>query len=95
MTEKMDGLNKSRKAFIEYIIRLYLSMRGRYTFEGMSRYGVPCEKTHRLHFEQEFDFLSFNASLCRETLSEHRIIRATYPRVVGIRRIVTPSGVAV
>lgn len=74
ITEKMDGLNNSRKAFMEYIITLYLSMRGRYTFEGMSRYGVPCEKTHRLHFEQEFVFLSFNTSLCQETLSEHRII---------------------
>lgn len=74
ITEKMDGLNKSRKAFISYIITLYLSMRGRYTFEGMSRYGEHCEKTHRLQFEKYFDFLSFNAALCKESLSDHRII---------------------
>lgn len=49
-------------------------MRGRYTFQGMSRYGTHCEKTHRLHFEKEFDFLSFNAALCEESLSNHRII---------------------
>ncbi len=74
ITEKMDGLNKSRKAFISYIIRLYLSMHGRYTFAGMSRYGEHCEKRHRLPFEKEFNFLSFNASLCRESLSAHCII---------------------
>lgn len=70
----MDGLNKSRKAFISYIITLYLTMRGRYTFAGMSRYGQHCEKTHRLQFEKDFDFLSFNAALCQEALSAHRII---------------------
>lgn len=74
ITEKMDGLNKSSKAFIGYIITLYLSMRGRYTFAGMSRYGQHCEKTHRLHFEKSFDFLSFNAALCKESLSDHCII---------------------
>lgn len=70
----MDGLNKSRKEFIVYILMLYLSMRGRYTFEGMSRYGKHCEKTHRLQFEKDFDFLSFNTALCKATLSNHRII---------------------
>lgn len=74
IVEKMDGLNKSRKEFIVYILMLYLSMRGRYTFEGMSRYGKHCEKTHRLQFEKDFDFLSFNTALCKATLSNHRII---------------------
>lgn len=49
-------------------------MRGRYTFKGMERYGDKCEKTYRLHFEQAFDFLSFNLELCHKHLSNHRVI---------------------
>lgn len=53
---------------------LYLSLRGRYTFKGMARYGNRCEKTCRLHFEQRFDFLRFNLELSRKHLSGDRLI---------------------
>jgi len=70
---KIGGLSKPRKFFIQSILMMYLSMRGRYTFKGMQRYGAKCEKSYRLQFEQAFDFLSFNVALCKSQLSQHRI----------------------
>jgi len=72
--QKIGGLKKPRKKFIASIIILFLSMRGRYTFKGMERYSNHCEKTYRLHFEQAYDFLSFNIELSKEHLSDHRVI---------------------
>ena len=71
---KIDGLNKPRRNFIISIIVLYLSLRGRYTFKGLERYGTYCEKTYRLQFEKSFDFLQFNIELSKEHLGAHRII---------------------
>jgi len=72
--QKIGGLKQPRKKFIVSIIILFLSMRGRYTFKGMERYGNHCEKTYRLHFEQAYDFLSFNLEMCKAHLSDHCII---------------------
>ena len=72
--EKKAGLSKPRRAFFTAIIVLFLSMRGRYTFKGMERYGSRCEKTYRLQFEKDFDFLWFNRTLSERVLSEHVII---------------------
>ena len=71
---KIEGLKKPRKYFMISIMILYSSMRGRYTFKGMERYGDKCEKTYRLQFEQQFDFLSFNLEMSKTHLSEHRIV---------------------
>ena len=71
---KIEGLKKPRKYFMKSIIILYLSMRGRYTFKGMERYGNRCEKTYRLNFEKRFDFLTFNIELSKQHLSKERII---------------------
>ena len=71
---KLEGLSKPRKKFIKSIMFLFLSMRGRYTFKGMERYGTHCEKTYRLHFEQMFDFMSFNLELSKSHLSGDSLI---------------------
>lgn len=72
--ENIGGFSKPRRTFIVSIFILYLSMRGRYNFLAMSRYGENCEKTYRLQFEKEFDFLEFNVELCRQCVSEHVIL---------------------
>ena len=74
IVNKLEGLKQPRKYFMISIIILYLSMRGRYTFKGMERYGDKCEKTYRLHFEQRFDFLEFNVELCKKQLSDRCIL---------------------
>lgn len=71
---KMNGLKKPRKKFIQRILILFLSIRGRYNFKGMERYGELNEKTYRLQFEQNFDFLKFNQELYQSQLSKHCIV---------------------
>jgi len=71
---KLQGLNKPRKYFMIHIMSLYLSIRGRYTFQGLSRYGGKCEKSYRLQFEKPFDYLAFNIELCGSHLSEELIL---------------------
>lgn len=74
IVNKIEGLKKPRKYFMISIIILYLSMRGRYTFKGMERYGDKSEKTYRLQFEKKFDFLTFNIEMSNAHLSRHRIL---------------------
>jgi len=74
IVNKIEGIKKPRKYFMISIIVLFLSMRGRYTFKGLERYGSKCEKTYRLHFEEDFDFLRFNLELCKDQLSDHTIL---------------------
>jgi hypothetical protein len=72
--KKMKGLTQPRKKFIISIVTLFLSIRGRYNFKGMERYGELNEKTYRLQFEQDFDFLKFNLELYQSQLSENCIV---------------------
>jgi len=72
--EKKSGINKTRKAFFAAVIVLFLSIRGRYTFLGMERYGNKCEKTYRNQFEKDFDFQWFNTELIKAHCSNHLIV---------------------
>ena len=74
IVNKIEGLKKPRKKFMISIIILYLSIRGRYTFKGMERYGDKIEKSYRLQFEKDFDFLSFNLELVKSHLSKNRVL---------------------
>ncbi len=66
IVNKLDGVTKpSRKFFISTII-LFLSMRGRYNFKGMQRYGDYNEMTYHNQFEKDFDFLSLNVELSKD-----------------------------
>ncbi len=64
---KMSDIGKSQSKFILHIVRLYLSMRSRYTYLMMGRYGTYCEQSYRLNFEKDFDFRTFN----KELISQH------------------------
>jgi len=70
----MDGLKEYRKLFFRSTLVLFLSMRGRHNFKGMERYGDYSEKTYRVHFEDEFDFMGFNIELCQSHLSSNLIL---------------------
>ncbi len=74
LLNKMEGLSKPRKNFILSTMILFLSMRGRYNFKGMERYGSYSEKSYRLHFEKGFDFFKFNAELYKLKLSNNCIV---------------------
>jgi len=72
--DRMDRLSVTRKRFLLSIFSLFLSLRGRYTFKGLERYGSYCEKSYRLGFERPFDFLDFNMHLIQEHSSRDCVI---------------------
>ena len=61
---KMNGLNKSKKDFLSYCFCLFLSIQGRFNFLQMARYSDEyAESSCRNHFEEYFDFSTFNTEL--------------------------------
>jgi len=74
IVKNMKGITIPRKNFILSTIILFLSMRGRYNFKGMERYGNYSEKTYRLQFEKSFDFFQFNVALWKNHLSDNCIV---------------------
>jgi len=69
-----SGLCKARKDFIVSVLWHFLSIKGRINFMQLERYSPYCEQTHRIHFEQEFDFLSFNKNLTERIVSKDCIV---------------------
>lgn len=74
IVNKLEGLSKSRKNFIVSTLLLYLSVRGRYTFLGLARYGDYCEQSYRNHYQQPFDWFDLNWELIHPHLSDERIL---------------------
>ena len=72
--DTVPGLSKPRRKFMVFIFVLYLSLRGRYTFLGMERYGKYCEKSLRLQFEKPFGFFKFNIKICECRASSDCVI---------------------
>jgi hypothetical protein len=71
---KMNNLNKCRVRFIESILLMYLSHRGRLNFLQMERQGEMNEKSYRNQFEQSFDWLTFNKAYVELNCSKEIII---------------------
>ena len=69
---KMSGLNKWRVDFLSHLFRLFLSMRGRYTFLNAARYGQFREETYRNHFERPQDWATFNYHLIMQCTAAER-----------------------
>lgn len=73
-SKTFSNLNKARKDFILSVLWHILSIKGKINFTQLGRYSNYCEQTHRIHFEQEFDFLSFNKILCEQITDKERIL---------------------
>lgn len=69
-----SSLNKARKDFIVSVLWHILSIKDRINFLQLGRFSPYCEQTHRIHFEQEFDFFAFNKLLTQEIVSNDCII---------------------
>jgi hypothetical protein len=65
-TKEFISISKSRKKFINHILILFLSIKGRVNFLQMERYGVYCEQSYRESFKEEFNFFEFNKALISE-----------------------------
>lgn len=69
-----NPLNKWRRDFIKDVLWLFLSINAPVNFLQLGRYGKYGEQRYRQHFEVDFDFFSFNASLIQEHCGERRAI---------------------
>jgi len=72
--EIFNGLNKARKDFMISVLWHILSIKGRINFLQLGRFSTYCEQTHRIHFEQQFDFFDFNKQLTEKIISDDCII---------------------
>ncbi len=68
-----------------HLFGLWLTVRGRYNFANLARYGARPESTSRHNFRKRVDFLAFNAALAGRDLGPERILAvdATFVRRSG------------
>ena len=71
---QMPEVGRWQTKFMCHLFVLWLSIRGRYNFTHLARYGKFKESTYRQHFARYFDWLGFNAHLVKRYLSTDRII---------------------
>ena len=69
-----SGINKARKAFLISVLWHILSIKGRINFAQLGRFSPYCEQTHRIQFEKEFDFLTFNIDLAKRIVSNNCVL---------------------
>ena len=71
---QMPDVGRWQTKFMLHLFVLWLSIRGRYNFTHLARYGKFKESTYREHFARSFNWLDFNTRLVKQYLSEDRII---------------------
>jgi len=67
--DKISGIDKRRRDFIIHLFTLWLSIRGRYNYVNLARYGKYGEDTYRNNSGRSLPFLEFNRKLVQEYLS--------------------------
>ena len=70
----MPDVGRWQTKFILHLFVLWLSIRGRYNFTHLARYGKFKESTYRENFARRFNWLDFNTRLVKRFLSKDRII---------------------
>ena len=71
---KISGIDKRRRDFIIHLFTLWLSIRGRYNYINLARYGKYREETYRNNSGRSFPFLAFNRKLVQAYLSTDYMI---------------------
>lgn len=72
--DNFSRIKESRKKFILSILLCFLSIKDRINFLQLARFTGHCEQFFRIHFENKFDFQSFNLSLILQQKAEELII---------------------
>lgn len=70
----MDGIGKWQADFFVHLALVWLQLRGRYSFENLSRQSKYSSFTYRKWFRQSFDFARFNHLLIEHYTGKERII---------------------
>lgn len=71
---QMPKMPKRSRIFFSHLMRLLLSLRGRFNFVNLARYGIFNEATYRYHFGKAFNFMAFNQHLIASHCSADRVI---------------------
>ena len=71
---KMSDIGKVQTKFLEHILMLILSLRGKANFLQFTRYGYMNEKSYRNNFENDFDWSGFNKEFICMNCSDELII---------------------
>jgi hypothetical protein len=71
---KMSAIGKIQFNFLTSLVYQWLSLRGRYTFENLTRQGFLKAMSYRKHFSRSFNFAQFNHFLIEEYCSDERIV---------------------
>ena len=68
--QKLSNISKPRFKFFSTVFELWLALPVRYTMLNLGRLGAYSEKSIRLHFENLFDFVSFNVALIKKSCTK-------------------------
>jgi hypothetical protein len=60
---KMSGIGKWQTIFFLELVDTWFSLKGRYTFENLSRQSKMSSESYRSNFAKIFDFKAFNMHL--------------------------------
>jgi hypothetical protein len=71
---KLPDIGKWQAQFLQHLIPLWLSIRGRINFRQMARYGIYSMTTYRNQFDKSFDFGAFNAEHIRQKGSGYHVV---------------------
>lgn len=71
---QMPKMPKRSRIFFSHLISLLVSLRGRFNFVNLARYGIFNEATYRYHFAKAFNFMTFNQHLIADHCSADRVI---------------------
>jgi len=74
--EKIVGLTKPRKKFMQEIFNTLFALRGRVNFLNLARWGLYHEQTYRRHFQKPFPWTDFNFLLLEKFIKPDRAIIA-------------------
>lgn len=70
---KMSGIGQVQFNFFSNLVYQWLSLKGRYTFENLTRQGFLNAMGYRRHFSKSFDFASFNHLLIEQYCSDEKV----------------------
>jgi hypothetical protein len=71
--QKLSNISKPQFKFFSTVFELWFALPVRYTILNLARMGGYCEKSMRLHFEQIFDFVSFNVAVIKKSCGKELI----------------------
>jgi hypothetical protein len=71
------GVSRPTQKFVQELLALWLSVRGRFNFTNLSRYSTCCERTLRRGFVRGFEWAQFNCRLLTIIIPvQHELVAA-------------------